>query len=247
MAKELVALRPDLIIGDGTPASVALQRETRTIPIVFLTVSDPIGAGFVQSLREPGGNMTGLGNVEETHAGKLLSLLKSAAPAMKVAGAMYNPDTAPRRGLYQLTSFETAARTLGIEQVRAEVRSDAEIEGIIASLGLRQGGLVVTPDVFMNVHRPAVIRQSITNKVPVVFDSANFAQGGGLLQYGANFTDMYRRAASFVDRILRGVNPSDLPVELPTKYRLVINLITANALGLTVPETLLATADEVIR
>jgi putative ABC transport system substrate-binding protein len=136
---------------------------------------------------------------------------------------------------------------LGIEQVRAEVRSDAEIEGMIASLGLRQGGLVVTPDVFMNVHRLAVIRQSITNKVPVVFDSGTFAQEGGLLQYGANFTDMYRRTAHFVDRILRGANPSDLPVELPTKYRLVINLKTAKALGLTIPETLLATADEVIQ
>jgi putative tryptophan/tyrosine transport system substrate-binding protein len=246
IAKELVALQPDLLIGDGTPAAAALQRETRTIPIVFLTVGDPIGVGFVQSLRQPGGNMTGYGNVEVMHAGKLLSLLKSAAPAIKVAAAMYNPDTVPRRGLDHLPSFEAAAQALGIEQVRAEVHSDADIEEMIATLGSRQGGVVLIPDVFMNVHRQTVITQSIANKVPAIFDGARFAQDGGLLQYGADVTEKYRRTASFVDRILRGTRPSDLPVELPSKYRLVINLKTAKAIGLDLSSDVRSIADEII-
>jgi putative tryptophan/tyrosine transport system substrate-binding protein len=154
---------------------------------------------------------------------------------------MYNPDTA---ALFQLPSFEAAARALGIEQVRAEVRAD--IEGMIAAHGSRQGGVVALADVFMNVHRQTVITQSIAHKVPVIFDGARFAQDGGLLQYGADITEKYRRTASFVDRILRGTKPSDLPVEYPTKYRLVINLKTARALALELPANVLALADEVI-
>jgi putative ABC transport system substrate-binding protein len=242
-AMELVALQPDLLIGDGTPAAKALRRETSTIPIVFLTVGDPIGSGFVQSIRQPSGNMTGFGNVEETHAGKLLSLLKSAVPPIKVAAAMYNPDTA---ALFQLPSFEAAAQALGIEQVRAGVRSDADIEGMIAALGSRLGGVVALADIFMNVHRQTVITQSIAHKVPVIFDGARFAQDGGLLQYGADITEKYRRTASFVDRILRGTKPSDLPVEFPSKYRLVINLKTAKAIGLDLSRDVLLLADEVI-
>jgi len=242
-AMELVALQPDLLIGDGTPAAKALRRETSTIPIVFLTVGDPIGSGLVQSIRQPGGNMTGFANVEETHAGKLLSLLKSAVSPIKVAAAMYNPDTAV---LFQLPSFEAAAQALGIEQVRAEVRSDADIEGMIAALGPRLGGVVALADVFTNVHRQTVITQSIAHKVPVIFDGARFAQDGGLLQYGADITEKYRRTASFVDRILRGTKPSDLPVEFPSKYRLVINLKTAKAIGLDLSRDVLLFADEVI-
>jgi putative tryptophan/tyrosine transport system substrate-binding protein len=244
-AMELVALQPDVLIGDGTPAATALRRETSTIPIVFLSVGDPIGAGFVQSIRQPGGNMTGFGNVEVTHGGKLLSLLKSAAPPIKVAAAMYNPDTAGAPP-FQLPSFEAAAQALGIEQVRAEVRSDADIEGMIAAHGSRQGGVVALADVFMNVHRQTVITQSIAHKVPVIFDGARFAQDGGLLQYGADITEKYRRTASFVDRILRGTKPSDLPVEFPSKYRLVINLKTAKAIGLDLSRDVLFIADEVI-
>jgi putative ABC transport system substrate-binding protein len=244
-AMELVALQPDVLIGDGTPTVTALRRETSTIPIVFLNVGDPIGAGFVQSIRQPGGTMTGFGNVEVTHAGKLLSLLKSAAPPIKVAAAMYNPDTAGSPH-FQLPSFEAAAQALGIEQVRAEVRSDADIEEMIGALGSRQGGVVALADVFINVHRQTVITQSIAHKVPVIFDGARFAQDGGLLQYGADITEKYRRTASFVDRILRGAKPSDLPVEFPTKYRLVINLKTARAIGLELPANVLALADEVM-
>ena len=244
LAMELVALQPDLLIGDGTPAATALRRETSTIPIVFLSVGDPVGTGLVRSIRQPGGNITGFGNVEEAHAGKLLSLLKSAAPTIKVAAAMYNPDTA---ALFQLPSFEAAAQASGIGQVRAEVRSDADIQGMIAALGSRQGGVVALADVFMNVHRQTVIAQSIVHKVPIIFDGARFAQDGGLLQYGADIAEKYHRTASLADRILRGTKPTDLPVEFPSKYRLVINLNTAKALGLTIPETLLATADEVIQ
>jgi putative ABC transport system substrate-binding protein len=242
-AMELAALQPDVLIGDGTPAARALRRETSTIPIIFLSVGDPIGAGLVQSIRQPGGNTTGFGNVEETHAGKLLSFLKSATPALKVAAAMYNPDTA---ALFQLPSFEAATQASGIEQVLAKVRSDADIEEMIAALGSRHGGVVALADVFMNVHRQTVIAQSIAHKVPVIFDGARFAQDGGLLQYGADITEKYRRTASLVDRILRGTKPSDLPVEFPSKYRLVINLKTARALGLELPANVLALADEVI-
>ena len=156
---------------------------------------------------------------------------------------MYNPDTA---ALFQLPSLEAAAQALGIEQVRAEVRSDADIEGMIAAHGSRQGGVVALADVFMNVHRQTVITQSIAHKVPVIFDGARFAQDGGLLQYGADITEKYRRTASFVDRILRGTKPSDLPVEFPSKYRFVINLKTAKSLGLELPANVHALADEVI-
>jgi len=242
-AMELVALQPDLLIGDAPLAVRALRRETSTIPIVFLTIGDPIAAGFVQSLRQPGGNMTGFGNIGAEHAGKLLSLLKSAAPSIKVAAAMYNPDSA---GLSQLPPFEAAAQALGIEHVRAEVRSDADIEGMIAVLGSRQAGVVALADTFMNVHRQTVITNSIAHKVPTGFDGARFAQDGGLLQYGADITEKYRRTASLVDRILRGTKPSDLPVEFPAKYRLIINLKTAKAIELDLSRDVLLLADEII-
>jgi putative tryptophan/tyrosine transport system substrate-binding protein len=247
LAKEVVALQPDVILAAGTPAARALQRETRTIPIVFVVVTDPVGAGLVASLPRPGGNITGFSNTEETFGGKLLSLLMTAAPHIKRAAVMFNPDTAPGRGLYHLDSFEAAARALAIEPITARVHSDDDIETAIASLGREQGGLVATPDTFVNDHRGTMIAASRRNGVPAIFDGTGFAKQGGLLQYGPDFQDMYRGAASYVDRILRGAKPSDLPVELPTKYALVVNLETAKRLGLTVPETLLATADEVIQ
>ena len=246
LAKELVALQPDVLVAYGTPASIALQRETRTIPIVFVIVTDPVGAGLVASLSRPGGNITGLSNVEGTFGGKLLSLLKTIAPHIKRAAVMFNPETAPGRGLYHLGSFEAAARSLAIEPITAEVRSDADIDQVITSLGREQGGLVATPDVFTVVHRGTVIASSIRNNVPVIFDSPSFAKEGGLLQYGWDGVEGWRRAAFYVDRILRGANPSDLPVELPTKYRLVINLKTAKAMGLDLPPDKISIADEVI-
>jgi putative ABC transport system substrate-binding protein len=245
MAKELVASQPEIIITAGTPATVAVQRETRAIPIVFLIVADPVGAGFVESLARPGGNTTGLGNPEGTFGGKLLTLLKGIAPRMRRAAAMFNPDTAPSRGLYYLGSFEAAARSLAIEPLIAEVRNDGDIERVITTLGQEEAGLVALPDNFMFAHRGTVIGHSIRNNVPTIYDK-DFAKEGGLLEYGASFPDMYRRVPSYVDRILRGAKPGNLPVELPTKYQFVINLKTARAIGLNVPPDLLSIADEVI-
>ncbi len=246
LAKELVALQPDVILAVATAAATALQRETRTVPIVFLIVADPVGAGFVASLARPGGNITGFSNAEGTLGGKLLTLVKQIAPGIRRAAAMFNPDTAPGGGLYHLSSFEAAARSFAIEPITAQVRSDADIEWVIMSLGREQGGLVVIPDAFMNVHRGAVIALSKRNNVPAIFDEIGFAKDGGLLQYGPNFPDVYRRAAIYVDRILRGAKPSELPVELPVKFDLAVNVKTAKALGLIVPNTILVSADEVI-
>ncbi len=246
LAKELVALQPDLIIAVGTPAAIALQKATPTLPIVFLVVTDPVGAGLVANLPRPGGNITGYSNTEGAFGGKLLSLLKRIAPHIKVAAAMFNPDTAPGHGSYHLGSFEAAARSLAMEPITAEVRSDADIEQVIAKLGREQGGLVIMPDAFMNVHRGTAIALASRDKVPTIFDTTGFANEGGLIQFGPDFTVMYRRAASYVDRILRGAKPRDLPVELPTKYGLVINLKTARTIGLDVSQDMLSIADEVI-
>lgn len=246
LAKELVTLQPDVILAVGTSTAIALQKETRAIPVVFVAASDPVGAGLVASLARPGANITGFSNTEETFGGKLLSLLKTVAPRIKRATAIFNPDTAPGRGLYHLGSFEATAQALGIEPITARVHSDDDIEKAITSLGREQGGLVALPDAFVNNHRGAIISLSQRNGVPTIFDAIGFAKDGGLLQYGPDFRDMWRGAASYLDRILRGAKPSDLPVELPTKYALVVNLQTAKAIGLTIPETLVATADEVI-
>jgi len=245
-AKELVASQPEIVITVGTPATLAVQRETHTIPIVFLIVADPVGAGIVDNLARPGGNTTGFGNPEGTFGGKLLSLLKRIAPGMRRAAAMFNPDTAPSHGLYYLGSFEAAAHSLAIEPLTAEVRSDADIGRVITMLGQEQAGLVLLPDNFMFAHRGTVIGLSIRNNVPTIYDK-DFAKEGGLLQYGASFPDMYRRVPSYVDRILRGAKPGDLPIELPTKYEFVINLKTARAIGLLqVSPDLISIADEVI-
>jgi len=246
-AKELVALQPDVIVALTTPVTASLQRETNAIPIVFLIVSDPIGSGFVASLARPGGNITGFINIEASLAGKSLAFLKEIAPRIEKAANMFNPDTAPGHGSYHLASFEGAARSLAIEPIAARVHGDADIDGVITSLGREQGGLVVTPDPFMAVHRGTIIALATRNKVPAAFDFSSFAKEGGLLQYGPSYREMFRLAASYLDRLLRGAKPSDLPVELPTKFELVVNLKTAKALGLTIPETLLATADEVIQ
>jgi putative tryptophan/tyrosine transport system substrate-binding protein len=244
-AKELVALRPDVLVALGTPATAALQKETSTIAIVFVGVTDPIGAGLVASLARPGGNITGLSNPDEAFGGKLLSLLKTVAPRIKRAAVMFNPETAPRRGLYHLGSFEGAARSLAIEPVMARVHSDADIEQAIATLPREHGGLVLIPDTFVNSHQGTVITAALRNVLPTIFDGSGFVEQGGLLRYGPDFPEMYRRAASYLDRILRGARPSDLPVELPTKYRLAINLKTAKAIGIDVSPDMLSLADKV--
>jgi putative tryptophan/tyrosine transport system substrate-binding protein len=244
LATELVALQPDVIVCSTTPAAAALHRETSTVPIVFTIVSDPVGAGFVAGLPRPGSNMTGFINTEAGVAGKWLSLLKEIAPGIKRAGIMFNPDTAPGGGQYYLDSFEAAARSLAVEPVVIGVRSDAEIDKAIAGLGSATG-LVLMDDSFMGVHYRTVISSTVL-KAPTIFLTPEFVKDGGLLSYGPDLADIFRRAAGYVDRILRGEKPADLPVQTPTKYETAINLKTAKALGLTVPPTLLATADEVI-
>jgi putative tryptophan/tyrosine transport system substrate-binding protein len=246
-SKELVDMQPDVVFAGATPATAALQRETRTIPIVFVVVSDPVGAGFVAGLPRPGGNITGFTNVEASLGGKWLEMLKEIAPRVRRVAIMFNPDTAPGGGAFFLGPFEAAARSLAVESITARVRSDAEIEAGIASVGSGQAGLVIMPDSFMQVHQGTVISLTARYNVPAIgADLPGFAREGGLLSYGANFPDIFRRAAPYVDRILRGASPGDLPVQAPTKYDLVINLKTAKALGLNVPPTLLARADEVI-
>jgi putative ABC transport system substrate-binding protein len=247
LADELIALQPDLFFTSTTPVTAALRRKTNTIPIVFVIVADPVGSGFVAGLPRPGGNITGFTNVEASLGGKWLEILKDFAPGVKRVALMFNPDTAPGGGGIFLSAFEVAARSLAVEPITAHVRSDAEIEAVITSLGRERAGLVIMTDSFMAVHQRTVISSTASNNVPVIgADLPSFVKEGGLLAYGANFPDIFGRAASYVDRILRGANPGDLPVQAPTKYELAVNLKTAKALGLVVPRELLYRADEVV-
>jgi putative ABC transport system substrate-binding protein len=246
-AKRLVDLQPDVILASTTPVTAALQRETRTIPIIFAIVADPVGEGFVAGLPRPGGNITGFKSQEEAMAGKMLGLLTEIAPGVKRVAIMFNPDTAAGGGSYFLPAIEAAARSLKVAPIATPAHSDAEIETVMTSLGREPGGgLVVMPDIFMDVHRAPIISLAARNNVPAVYFARAFSRDGGLLSYGPDFADIFRRSASYVDRILRGATPADLPVQFPTKFDLVINLKTATALGLTVPPTLLAIADDVI-
>jgi len=244
-AQELVGLQPDIILTNGTPATAALQREARTIPIVFVNVADPVASGIVAKLNQPGGNITGFGALEASMGGKWLELLSEIAPGLKRAAIIFNPDTAAVGSF--MPSFETAARSLKVVTITAPVRSDAEIETAIIALGREPGGgLVFLPDVFMAVHRAPIILAAARNNVPAVYYQSVFARDGGLLSYGTDLVDPWRRAASYVDRILRGAKPAELPVQLPTKFEMVLNLKTAKALGLDVPPTVRVRADEVI-
>lgn len=246
-AKELVELRPDVILARSTPATAVLKAETRTIPIVFTTVSDPIGSGFVANLAHPGGNITGFTNFESSISGKWLGLLKEIAPRITQVGAMYNPETAPYAPYY-VRLLEVAAKSFSVEPISVVVRNDADIERVIARLASESnGGLIVLPDAFTtSIHRKQIIEQAARHHVPAVYPYGFIAVEGGLMSYGIDVTNLYQRAASYIDRIFHGTKPSDLPVQQPTKFELIINLKTANALGLTVPPTLLTRADEVI-
>jgi putative tryptophan/tyrosine transport system substrate-binding protein len=245
-AKELVDLQPDLILANSTPVTASLQRQTQTIPIVFVAVSDPVGSGFVAGLARPGGNITGFADAETAMMGKWLELLTAIAPGVKRIAAMFNPDTAAGGGSFFLPPLEAAAQLLKIEVNTARVHSDAEIEQTIISIG-PGGGLVVMPDGFMVVHRTAIISQAARNNVPAVYWQSIFAKDGGLLSYGPDYLDLFRRAALYVDRILHGTKPSELPVQLPVKFSMTININTAKGLGLEVPESILLSADEVIK
>jgi putative ABC transport system substrate-binding protein len=245
LAQELVRLQPDIIVASTTPATVALQRETRTIPIIFAIVADPVTSGIVPRLNQPGGNVTGFALDEATLGGKWLELLSEIAPGLKRAAIMFNPDTAPV--LTFMPSFETAALSLKVTRIISPVHSDAEIETAITALGREPGGgLVVMGDVFTLAHRAPIISAAARNNVPAVYYLSTFARDGGLLSYGIDELDNFRRAASYVDRILRGEKPGDLPVQFPTKHEMAVNLKTAKALGLAVPPSIMLRATEVI-
>jgi ABC-type uncharacterized transport system substrate-binding protein len=246
-AKALVDLQPDLIFAYSTPATAALQRETRTIPILFAVVGNPVGDGFVASLALPGGNITGFMAQEASLAGKWLELLTEIAPDLKRAAVIFNPETAPGGGTYFVPEFETAAARFRVASIRAPVHSDADLETVITSLGHEPGaGVVVTPDVFTINHRASIISLASRSNVPVVYRDAINAKEGGLLSYGPDIGDIFHRAASYVDRILRGAPPAELPVQLPVKFQMTLNMKTAKALGLDVPLFLQQRADEVI-
>jgi putative ABC transport system substrate-binding protein len=245
LAQELVGLQPDIILASGTPVIVALQRETRTIPIVFTGVGDPVASGIVSRLNGPGGNITGFASNEASLGGKWLELLSEIAPGLKRAAIMFNPETSG--GSIFMHSLETAARSLKVVAGIAPVHSDAEIETAIVALGREPGGgLVAMPDTFMTAHRAAIILAAARNNVPAVYRFPFIARDGGLLSYGPDVVDTWRGAATYVDRILRGEKPGDLPVQLPTKFEMVVNRKAATALGLAIPPSILLRADEVI-
>ncbi len=246
-AKELVDLQPNVILAHTTPVTAALHRETGTIPVVFVNVTDPVGPGFVASLPRPAGNMTGFVDLEASMAGKWLELLTEIATDLKQVAFMFNPDTAPGGGSYYLPIFDAAAQTLKVKPIAAHVRSEAEIGAVMASLGQEpRSGLVVAADAFTVVHRARIIMLAADKKVPAVYGSTEAAREGGLLSYGPDRVDIFRRSAAYVDRILRGATPSELPVQVPAKFAMVLNLKTATALGLTVPPTIRLSANELI-
>jgi putative ABC transport system substrate-binding protein len=244
-AKDLVALRPDLILAGGTPVLLAVSRETKNIPIVFTTVSDPVSDGFVASLARPGGNLTGFSQYEYTIGGKWLSLLKEAAPhVMRVAVVMNNFNPASRN---HFGSIETAALSLGVSAIEMTVSGQVDLERALGNFASEsKGGLISLPGIQQVVDREILINLAARYALPALYPDQEFAPRGGLISYNTDVTDQYRRAASYVDRILKGEKPADLPVQQPSKYILIVNLKTARALGLSIPLPLLASADEVI-
>jgi len=244
-AADLVALAPDIILTNGTSTIGPVLQTTRTVPIVFVNVTDPVAGGFVESLARPGGNATGFASAEYGMAGKWLELLKQIAPHVKHAAVIRNPRVASGSG--QFGAIQAVAPFLGMETNPIDARDAGDIErGITSLAGSSNAGLIVTANGATLVHRDLIIRLAAKFKLPAVYWQRVFATSGGLMSYGDDANDQYRRAADYVDRILKGEKPADLPVQAPTKFELVVNLKTAKALGLTIPDTLLATADEVI-
>jgi putative tryptophan/tyrosine transport system substrate-binding protein len=245
-AKELVALAPDALFAQASPSVAALRRETGTIPIVFTMVTDPIGQGFVASLAQPGGNVTGFSDFDVSMAGKWLGMLTQVAPPVALVSILYNPATTPYAGL-MLRAIEQAAPSFAVATQIAACRDDAGIETMIAALAREQrGGLLVLTDIFNIVHRDAIVASASRHRLPAVYFDRSFVAAGGLMSYGIDYTDLFRRSAAYVDRILNGAKAADLPVQQPTKFELVVSLKTAKARGIELSPTLLATADEVI-
>jgi putative ABC transport system substrate-binding protein len=246
LARELAILQPDVIVVQATPLVAALQRETRTIPIVFVGIADPIGSGFIESMVRPGGNLTGFMLFESSVVGKWLAMLKEIAPRLARAALVINPKSAPYYNFY-LRAAEAAAPSLAIEIVPSFVEEATDIEHSIKALArVSNAGLVFPPDNMTNLHRDLIIALAAKHRLPAVYNARIWVAAGGLMSYGSVRVDQYRQAASYVDRILRGAKPADLPAQAPTKYETTLNLTTAKALGLTVPPGLLVSADEVI-
>jgi putative ABC transport system substrate-binding protein len=244
-AAELVGLAPDLILSNTTQALVELKRVTDTIPVVFVQISDPVSAGFVANLARPGGNMTGFSNFEYTISGKWLQILKEAAPTIAQVGVLLNP-TDPSGQRY-LRTVEEEISNLGAQLTRLDVRDAIEVEQSIDVFARQAAaGLIVFPSPITSSNRDRIIARSVGHRLPAIYPNRFFAAAGGLISYGIDPVDLHRRAASYVDRVLRGAKPAELPVEQPTKFELIINLTTAKALKLTIPEAFLLRADEVI-
>jgi putative ABC transport system substrate-binding protein len=245
-AKELLALQPELVLTQNTPPTASILQLTRTTPIVFVIVADPVGSGFVESFARPGGNATGFIVFEPTMAGKWLELLKEVAPHLKRAAVLFNPATAPYVNYY-LNPLKAAAATFGLEPIAAPVHDTSELESVFAAQArASNSGLIVIPDGFLNVHRGEITLLAARYRLPAVYPWRFFPEVGGLMSYGPEQRDQFRLAATYVDRILQGAKPSELPVQAPVKFELFINLKAANALGLTVPGNLLVAADRVI-
>jgi len=246
-ARELVALSPDLILVSTTPLLAAVQHQSRSIPILFIQVADPVGGGFVDSLARPGGNATGFTNFEFSMGGKWLTLLKEVMPSVQRVAVLFNPDTVGG-GLRFLDKIKESAPTLALETPPSLFRTTAEIETIFDNLAHEpNSAMLVVPDLSTANNRQTIVALETKTRIPTMYPYRYFPAIGGLISYGIDVADVYKQVASYVDRVLKGTKPTDLPVQAPTKFELVINLTTANGLGLTIPETLLATADEVIQ
>ncbi len=247
VAQEIIALKPDLILGQSAAVIQALQSTTRTIPIVFLHVADPAVYGFVSNLARPEGNITGITNIVPSIGAKWLQLLKEIAPAVTSAAMLVNPETQPDRGAIFLNPFQGAARSLGLKTVNGAVHDLEGIQMVMADLAKEPGGgAVVIPDAFFASHSTQIVALADRLRLPMVYPYRYYVAQGGLLSYGVNNVDLFVQAAPYIDRIFRSAKPSDLPVQQPTRFQLVINMKTAKALNLTVPQSLQASADEVI-
>lgn len=245
-ARELVGFNPDVLVAITTPATAALQKETHTIPIVFALVSDPVGSGLVASLADPGGNITGFINIEGSLGGKWPELMRDVAPRIARVAVMFNPVTATY-ARYYVDAFHSAAAALSMEPIEYQVHSPAEIEAAMAKLGgIADTGLVIIPDTFAVVNRQTIISLADRYRLPTIYPFDFFVSDGGLMSYGVDVTDLFRGTASYVDRILRGANPNELAVQIPTKFQLAINLKTAKVLGISFSQMMVARADEVI-
>jgi putative tryptophan/tyrosine transport system substrate-binding protein len=244
-AAELVRSAPDLIVGSGTPITVALKQATATIPIVFSVVNDPVGQGFVASLSRPGGNVTGFTFIDFPLIGKWLEMLKEIDPGIRRIALMFHPEATPFYPAF-LRALGTPPASIAVDLSGAPVRNEDEIEAVIKTMAAEPGGLIAAPDAFINNHRRLIIALTERYRLPTTYGHRQFVTEGALISYGPDTAEIVRRSAAYVDRILKGEKPADLPVQAPTKYDLVINLKTAKLLGLEVPTTLLSRADEVI-